>query len=103
CRSTRYLEAPIARRTAISRSRAVPRARSRFARFAQAINRTMAEMPSSNDNGSPYAARSWDVPVIARAAVSENARYFGTLTAGYAAGSVALNRPGEIVRRCAAA
>ena len=43
CRMSRHLPAPRAARTAISRWRANPRASSRFAKFAQAINKNHAD------------------------------------------------------------
>src|SRR5262249_45627865 len=51
-RISRRRDAPSARRTAISRCRALARAIMRFAMFAQAIRRTRAEMPSSRKRGS---------------------------------------------------
>ena len=46
CRAKRQRPAPNAIRTAISRCRAAPRASSRFATFAHAINSTRPTMPS---------------------------------------------------------
>jgi hypothetical protein len=52
CRAMRPRPAPIADRIAISRLRFVERARSRFAAFAQAINRTSVTAPSrTSDDG----------------------------------------------------
>ena len=51
CRTMRPREAPMASRTAISRSRAVARASIRLARFAQAMSSTSAVMTSRTHSG----------------------------------------------------
>ena len=50
-RTMRPREAPMARRTAISRSRALARASIRLARLAQAMSSTSAVMPSRTHSG----------------------------------------------------
>ena len=50
CRMMRQRVAPIDTRTAISRERSAARARSRFATFAHAINRTNPTAPISDQN-----------------------------------------------------
>ena len=73
CRTSRRREAPIASRTAISRSRAVARASMRLARFAHAISRTSAVAPSSTHNCVAYALRRPETPVLAGTALNLNA------------------------------
>ena len=68
-------DAPIAWRTAISRSRTLARASSRFARLAQAIRSTRPVVASSSQSGDPYWRRSADTPVAPRVTSSLFARY----------------------------
>jgi hypothetical protein len=53
-----------------------------LARFAQAITRTSAAVPSSSHSGDSYCSRSQEIPEPALYAASLKARYFWTLTAG---------------------
>ena len=74
CRTMRPREAPIASRTAISRSRAVARASIRLARLAQAISSTRPVVASSSHSGDSYVRRSVEMPVPAGKAPSLNLR-----------------------------
>ena len=68
--------APIACRTAISRSRTLARASSRFARFAQAISSTSPVVASRIQRGCSYSRRNCETPVPPGVTVSLLARYF---------------------------
>ena len=63
CRTSRQRDAPIASRTAISRSRTLARASSRFARFAHAISSTRPVVASSSQSGVSYWRRRPETPV----------------------------------------
>jgi hypothetical protein len=62
CRNTRARFAPIARRTAISRRRAVPRASSRLATLAHATASSSVARPISSETGSANALRTRENP-----------------------------------------
>ena len=68
-------DAPIACRTAISRSRTLARASSRFARLAHAISSTSPVADSSSESGLSYCPRSSDTPLADASAISLFARY----------------------------
>ena len=63
CATSRPRDAPMAWRMAISRSRTLARASSRFARLAQAINSTSPVVASSSQSGDSYSRRRPDTPV----------------------------------------
>ena len=71
-RTTRPRDAPIARRTAISRPRTVARASIRFARLTDVRRSTNPVAPSSTHSCVAYALRRFDTPVAAASAVSVN-------------------------------
>lgn len=73
-RITRPRDAPKAKRTLISRSRALARASSRLARLAQAISSTSPVAPSSSQSGVLYVVRSADTPLGAGTAPSRSAK-----------------------------
>ena len=75
CRISREREAPIASRTAISVSRALARARSKLARFAQAISNTSPVVAISSHNGRSYWLRKREMPVPASVAPNWFVRY----------------------------
>ena len=74
-RTMRRRDAPIARRTAISRSRAVARASIRFARFAHAISSTSAGGREQQPERRLVLRRSFETPVPPGYAPSLNVRY----------------------------
>ena len=65
-RTNRQREAPMASRTATSRSRTLARANSRLARFAQAIRSTRPVVASSSHSGLSYSWRRSETPVPPR-------------------------------------
>ncbi len=74
CRTMRGRDAPMARRIAISRPRALARASIRFARFAHAMSSTRPAIDRSSQSDVPYCLRRSDRPVAAGNAWSRNAR-----------------------------
>ena len=95
CTTSRRRAAPIARRTAISFSRALARASNRLARFAHAISSTRPVAPSSTANGSPNCARMFDTPDEAGIAVSLFAWYFFSPSSVYPVGRVVAMMSGD--------
>ncbi len=76
CRITRDRDAPIACRTAISRSRVLARASRRFARLAHAISKTSPVVARRIHSGSWYWPRNCETPVAPEVTVSLLARNF---------------------------
>ena len=100
---SRPRDAPIAWRSAISRSRTLARASSRLARLAQAISSTSPVVASRSHSGVSYWRRSPETPVAPVVAASLFARYFLASSGRYVGGRVASMIAGERAWRCAVA
>ena len=98
-RMTRPRDAPVARRTAISRARAPALASSRFARLAHATSRTSADNPRSSQSGASYRVRNDEKPPPRGTASNRNFRYASICSGSRRGEAVSRNRAGEIVCR----